>query len=283
MQHLIKKLFFLFYIIPSILSGNTDDVIQNKYLKNKEFEILTKKNPETQRLSFYITNRTYEDLNVTFQLTLREMKADRELPVKFILPPEEQDHLIVSILPVDPSKAHYYTSKFSVYYGNPNAVHTGLYLPPVEKNKEFRIDNGFLGKMAHKNAYAIDIGMPIGTPVHAARDGTVVRMKNDSNRGGPYRSFEKDGNYILIRHDDGTYGNYVHFKKNGTAVKPGMRIKAGDLIGYSGNTGWSTGPHLHFDVSKVNEKGEPVTIPFQLISHDGKKFTPEEGMQILRK
>lgn len=82
----------------------------------------------------------------------------------------------------------------------------------------------------------IDIGIPIGTPIYAVADGTVKVVKNDQNGYGLY---------IVVDH--GKYGSlYAHLSKFNCKI--GQSIKAGDLIAYSGNSGSSTGPHLHFEI-----------------------------------
>ena len=65
---------------------------------------------------------------------------------------------------------------------------------------------------------------------------------------------------ILMDIPNGTFSEYSHLNYKGAKVNEGDLIEAGDFIGYSGNTGWSSGPHLHFVVYKYNEKGKRVTI-----------------------
>jgi len=89
--------------------------------------------------------------------------------------------------------------------------------------------------------------MPENTDVLAARDGIVIQVVQNNTEGCPKEECKKFGNYILVYHPDGTFAEYVHIKFNGSKVKEGDSIKKGDIIGYSGNTGWSAGPHLHFD------------------------------------
>ena len=90
--------------------------------------------------------------------------------------------------------------------------------------------------------------MPQGTNVCAIRDGIVIFIKANSNIGGADKKFYEDANAVIIYHNDGTMANYAHFKQNGVVVKLGDNVKQGDLIGCSGNTGFSSGPHLHLDV-----------------------------------
>jgi murein DD-endopeptidase MepM/ murein hydrolase activator NlpD len=153
------------------------------------------------------------------------------------------------------------------------------YLFPFEHGKKFKIVQGFNGKFTHfgQNQYAVDFNMPEGTPVFAARDGLVTEVKVDSSVNGTTPEFNQYNNYIRIHHSDGTFGNYVHLKQNGAAVSPGDEVKAGQLIGYSGNTGYSSGPHLHFDVRVPTRKGETQSIPILFMNYDGKAVVPAAG------
>lgn len=87
----------------------------------------------------------------------------------------------------------------------------------------------------------LDIGTPIGTPVFAAGDGRVIA--SDNNDRSSFKKYQY-GNYILIEHADNFATLYGHLSKR--LVTAGTNVKRGDLIGYSGNTGYSTGAHLHF-------------------------------------
>jgi murein DD-endopeptidase MepM/ murein hydrolase activator NlpD len=97
----------------------------------------------------------------------------------------------------------------------------------------------------------------------------VVATKDDSNRGGPDHRFEGDANHVLIQHSDGTIGNYAHLTKNSVHVNVGQEVQPGDLLGYSGNTGFSSGPHLHFCVFKTKSGKERESIPIQFATSKG--------------
>jgi murein DD-endopeptidase MepM/ murein hydrolase activator NlpD len=88
----------------------------------------------------------------------------------------------------------------------------------------------------------IDISVPEGTPIRAAADGTVILMQSEAESGGY-------GNYTCIDHGGGLSTCYAHQSSFATSV--GAGVSQGDVIGLSGNTGHSTGPHLHFEV-RVN-------------------------------
>lgn len=144
------------------------------------------------------------------------------------------------------------------------------YWLPVPPGQVVRITQGYNSRFSHKgkNAYSIDFALSIGTPVYAARGGVVVMVKKDSRVGGNRKAYRGRANYIIIYHNDGTFAHYVHLKHNGVVVKPGDKVVAGQLIGYSGNTGWTKGPHLHFMVTKAYYM-DRSSIPTRFYSSSG--------------
>ena len=131
------------------------------------------------------------------------------------------------------------------------------YTHPVTLNKQVRI--AYHDSPAHvgRLKYAVDFIVSIGTSIFAALDGIVVDVKQDSTISGDDESYDKFGNFIEMKHKNKEYSIYEHIKKNGSLVKKGDKIKAGQIIGYSGDTGWvgHLNPHLHFDVHKYFGKG----------------------------
>lgn len=134
------------------------------------------------------------------------------------------------------------------------------YARPWQGNRH-AISQGFNGSFSHNTAqsrYAVDIAMPEGTAIQAARSGTVLRVQNDQQGQGG----SPNGNYLRILHGDGTSSAYLHLQQGSIVVKEGQRVEKGQHLGNSGNTGRSTGPHLHFVVQR-HKHGRFESIPFQ--------------------
>jgi murein DD-endopeptidase MepM/ murein hydrolase activator NlpD len=120
------------------------------------------------------------------------------------------------------------TGTKSTYSNMPNVA--GYFKNPVPGGIKTR---GI--KPGHKG---VDIAAPTGTPIHAAAEGAVLIARNGWNGGF--------GNYVVIQHPNGAKTLYAHMSRLGTT--PGDKVSQGDVIGYVGSTGKSTGPHLHLEV-----------------------------------
>lgn len=140
------------------------------------------------------------------------------------------------------------------------------YALPV-RHPTLRIDQSYGGGFSHsdiQNRHAVDFAVPIGTPVFAARAGTVMQLESRYAASGlDAARYAGRANYIRIVHDDGTMAVYAHLKANGVLVRVGEKVRAGQQIGLSGNTGFTTGPHLHF-VVQVNRGMRIESVPFRM-------------------
>jgi murein DD-endopeptidase MepM/ murein hydrolase activator NlpD len=117
---------------------------------------------------------------------------------------------------------------------------------PYKKGELYKVTQGYNGDYSHTGINAIDFDMPEGTQVLAARDGMVIEVVQNNKKGCPTDDCEKYANYIGIIHSDQTVAIYSHLKYKESKVKIGDKVKKGDLIALSGNTGKTNGPHLHF-------------------------------------
>ena len=144
-----------------------------------------------------------------------------------------------------------------------------------------RVRQAFLGRFSHysgsQDEYAVDFSMPVGTRVMAARSGIVVALRSDAKLGGKSQEYKKDYNYIVIRHDDGTYAEYLHLDQDGVQVHAGDSVSTGQAIGLSGETGYTSEPHLHFAVFNTVTGRERKTIPIEFQLTSGMHVTPQEG------
>jgi murein DD-endopeptidase MepM/ murein hydrolase activator NlpD len=180
---------------------------------------------------------------------------------------------LVSLLtPSDSSQGGRSELRLVTVPGDPNAKPRDVdYELPLGQRTE-RVDQGYGGAFSHtdpQNLYAVDFAADVGTPVLAAREGVVMQVENDFDKAG--LSLEKFGgraNFVRIVHDDGTMALYAHLQEEGALVRPGQHVQAGQQIGISGNTGFTTGPHLHFAV-QVNRGMRLESIPFRMHGRDG--------------
>ena len=176
---------------------------------------------------------------------------DRSSPIAVVVPPGETITVAVIHGAVQGQEYRIATNyKFSI--GNPDAVQDprATYLLPFKEGQVITVGQVLGGKITtHNNPAsrnAVDFTVPIGTPILLARKGRVVDIDQGYSEGGADPLLK--ANHVLILHEDGTLGLYSHFAHNRIMVSSGQWLEAGALIGYSGNTGYSTGPHLHFVV-----------------------------------
>jgi hypothetical protein len=107
--------------------------------------------------------------------------------------------------------------------------------------------------------FAYDFAMPAGSPVSAAREGIVSAVVDNFDGNG----LDKPANFVTIRHSDGTMADYAHIRQHGSFVHVGERVQQGQVIAESGNVGFSTSPHLHFQVYVVDGDYRSIPITFR--------------------
>ncbi len=131
---------------------------------------------------------------------------------------------------------------------NDDTVKDSTYILPYPAGNSFLLLQGNGGEYSHtgKFYYAFDFKMDIGTVITAMRGGTVVNMEAEFIDGNRTPGLE---NYVIVQHSDGSFARYFHLTKNGILVNLGDHVKQGQQIGLSGDTGFSTQPHLHVDVT----------------------------------
>ena len=180
--------------------------------------------------------------------------------------------LVARLGAADPSRPGDFELRLDAVPGSPNARARDVEYAYPLRGGNLQVAQGFGGAWSHhdeQNHYAVDFVAPIGTPVLAARAGTVMQVESDFDKAG--LNLEKYGgraNYVRIVHDDGTMALYAHLREDGVLVRVGQRVAQGQQIGLSGNTGFTSGPHLHFAV-QANRDMRLVSIPFRMFGPQG--------------
>lgn len=256
-------------IIIFILAGQEQSSV-NVYRKDKP-----------NRLEIYARNKNFYPVTLEVNFKLRNLESSRYLPYTEELKPGADEHILD--LKIQDSRANWnYETTYKFYMGSYSAKHDDSYAYrfPFKKGETFRLTQGFDGGFSHGGdmRYSLDFDLPEGTPVYAARNGVVVDVEEQFKRGGTLRQFLDYANFITIMHDDGTFADYSHLKHKGASVKIGDKIKRGQRIGFSGATGYASGPHLHFVVKKTRKGGGFVSLPIQFTTKDG-ILVPEEGRE----
>ena len=165
----------------------------------------------------------------------------------------------------EPTELRY---EYGYVVGEPHVAHRpeSPYRAPFALAREFRVTQAPPDAYTHVDAasrFAIDIEMPVGTAVHAARGGLVINVARSHFRGGLDLAAMGEANFVQILHDDGTYAIYAHLQMDTVRVRPGQRVHRGEYVANSGNTGFSSGPHLHFVVLRnVGLRSESLPVLF---------------------
>ena len=195
---------------------------------------------------------------VSVRLTLSgadNVIASQALPVHAVVRPNSE-MVLLQIRPADSARSLRFSSQSAYNLGNFHAQHDplALYRLPFADGGSFVISQAADGPLTTHGAadseYAVDFTLPENTPIVAARDGTVIETESANRYGGRDRVLLNMANYVRILHADETVATYAHLAPGGVTVAPGQRVTAGTLIGYSGATGYTAGPHLHFVVQK---------------------------------
>jgi len=232
---------------------------------------------------WWFRNRIYGPVALSIRFSeARNVVSEPPLPALFVLEARVEREL-VTIGPLDRTRSWEYRIETAGIPGHPEARHRPErpYRAPVPAGRRFRIGQAFGGAYSHTTTsshHAVDIDMPTGTPVHAARAGLVMDMaRHFHGTGEDPRRYGPRANFVRILHEDGSMAVYAHLGYEGVIVRLGDRVERGQQIGVSGNTGYSTGPHLHF-VVQVNRAMELVSVPFEFEGENGQSVAPEPGM-----
>jgi len=255
--------------------------VSNIRVKERKNRVSVKRRDLKDKVEFYVYNEFYGPIEFEFLLKeFTNVQSKPLLPVRLVIP-AYKEVLAVTLMPANPFKSWSYRCQYIHLPGDPKASHNPQkpYGLPFESGV-FNISQAFNGKASHthpQSRYAVDIPMPEGTNICAARAGIIMDIANDFFTGGAEESFGERANFIRILHDDGTMAVYAHLKLESAKFPLGTRVSEGQVIAESGNTGFSTGPHLHFVIQK-NTGMNLVSIPFKFEGKGEQGVTPVFGM-----
>lgn len=229
-------------------------------------------------------------ITVRVEVSGKSISSDREWPVTAVVPPHTSLPL-GRVYSEDRSDAGF-TARFdySFHFGRLEAVQDAdaAYRLPFEDGRGFQVSQAYGGKLtSHDHGplmHAVDFAMPAGSAVTAARAGVVVDVTLRYSEGGFDPRLIDRANTVTVVHDDGTVAEYAHLSPGPAVVALGERVSAGDLLGYSGSTGYSSEPHLHFIVThNVISDGKVirVSLPVQFYTSDpAVRFSAQAGTTV---
>lgn len=168
--------------------------------------------------------------------------------------------------------------------GMPGAQHQPHmpYRAPFSVGASYKVSQAFPMHFTHTtpaDQYAVDIALPDGTPVDAAREGTVINIQHDKYLVAATPAMMDQANMVEILHDDGTIAIYAHLHWDSVRVQPGQFVRRGEYIANSGNTGFSTGAHLHFAVVR-NGGLAAQSVPVEFAGPGGAAITAQTDMML---
>lgn len=252
----------------------------NAQLQDPEINFVT-----TGAFEIRASNPNLIPISATMTLTLTDVSSSPGSPIQYVLPANATDVVIATLAVTGPNPAASYSNSWAP--GDYTAVPDNYaYALPFEVGESFRVDQGEGGSFSHQpfsvqNHLAIDFGMPVGTPIHAIRDGVVFNIVEDKPSGGNNPALASEANYVQVLHSDGTYAEYVHLDQNGVTVSLGDTVARGQMIALSGDSGYVDGAHLHLALIRNNWNNNQA-MPFRSVSMNfdtaqGSPIVLEEG------
>ena len=193
--------------------------------------------------------------------------------------------VLAGLAQIDPAARYRRDLYVHAQFGDPRAYpEPYVYALPYPHGRTFAVLQGFHGAFSHRgnNEYAVDFNCPVATPVVAARPGLVVAINASAQGSGTSSEFldDKRGNFVIVRHADGTLGEYMHLSPSGVEVRPGQRVERGQELALSGNTGFSSTPHLHFQVMTAAFDGmAKQSFPFEFALGPRHASVPVQGQR----
>ncbi|MCG8435822.1 MAG: M23 family metallopeptidase [Gammaproteobacteria bacterium] len=253
--------------------------------ETKQFRVYLRDEQMDNTVTYFAVNEYPAPVEVKFGLIKSSnISTDTSLPLTIIVPPNDEIK-IAAISQKNPNRGSSHEYRWAYMFGDPDRQADGnfLYRVPYAVATSRRVTQGFNGAFSHNHPqaqYAVDIDMPVGTNIYAAREGIVLDVATQFfGSGTDAQQYGNRANNIRIMHADGSMAVYAHLKWDSIRVRPGDRVTEGQYIADSGNTGFTTGPHLHFVIQR-NAGMELRAIPFKFRGRNNTAVTPVENMEL---
>ncbi len=214
---------------------------------------------------FYAENNEKYPVSFKVDFKLKNIKLSNRKGVVFVVSASTKKQKLCKLPVLKKERSFSYGYTYETLRGDVKKVtYDTNYLYDLPFKGSHLVEQGYNGTYSHKNTNALDFDLDVNTAVFAIRDGVVVEVVEHHYKNCTKKGCEKFNNYVIIYHSDGTLATYVHIKNKGVVVNVGDEVVKGNLIGYSGNTGFSSGPHLHIEVFKESfEKESSLKTKFK--------------------
>lgn len=257
----MRSIFWVIIFLPFF--ANSQEIKTKVFYEQDEKNILL----------FFADNNELFPVTVIFNFQLSNMKSSQGINFHIVIPAQSLKTEITTLAPIDEYKTVKFSYNTRTLRGDVNMVpdEDHVYDLPYKKGTSYNVMQGYNGSSTHRNINALDFSLKMGDEVYASRAGKVVRVVEHNTRHCLQPQCADYNNVIQIYHKDGSFADYAHLQKNGSIVNVGDAVEAGELIGYSGNTGFASGPHLHFNVFVPDEDQGYKTIKTLFRTGDGQR------------
>lgn len=244
-------------------------------------EVTVTKRTVEKGVEIVANNGCFCPVEVAVSLLAPQNLSDAAVKEARMVAAARRETVLMTLTPALPAQPLRFGFKYYAVLGEPDSQHQSdvPYRAPFALARSFKITQAFPTSITHRDAastHAVDIEMPVGTQVYAARAGTVIEVASQFFEGSANPKNARNANIIRVLHPDGTMAVYAHLNWDSIRVKPGKVVRRGEYIADSGNTGFTTGPHLHFAVQR-NAGLRLVSLPVEFEGQGGKRVEPKSG------